>query len=143
MIYLVALFWLGICLQHHNSSLIDETLKEALKHYVAPSLIHSDRGVEYLASSHQTILKIHGIKQSHSAAGQPWQNGFIERIFRSLKEELPSLKEVSSPEELFELINATIYYYNHHRYHSILKTTPYEYFKKINSPKPSKIPNAL
>ena len=120
---------------HHRASLVNKTFQEALDKYLPPDMTHTDQGSEYLSKSHQQILTSYNILHSCSEAGKPWQNGFIERIFRTLKLELPSTYNFNFI-EVFELVNAVIYYYNHQRKHSVLKTTPFNYFQtnKLTAP---------
>ena len=72
--------------QHLTQSLTLKPLKEALCHSV-PEIHHSDQGVQYLSSAYTSTLTRHGIEISLAQRGRPWENGYAERLIRTLKEE--------------------------------------------------------
>lgn len=126
----VVLSWkLGLS---HTSELTYLTLLEALSNYPSPKILHSDQGSEYLSFKHQTICHDFNITLSCSTKGSPWQNGFMERFFCTLKDELPPINQIKSTIELYEAIALTIYYYNNQRIHSALNyMTPIAYANKL------------
>ena len=85
-----------------------------------PAILHSDQGSEYLRYKHQELCARLEITLSASAKSSPWQNGFMERFFGTLKDELPPLNQLKSTEQLLEAIALTVHYYNHKRRHSAL-----------------------
>lgn len=121
--------------RNQKSELVVSSLGQALENYGPPKVVHSDRGSQYLSADYRRLLAAFDIRQSLSAAGSPWQNGFVERTFRSLKEEFdpPALKGCGWG-ELLELVAATVYYYNRQRYHTSLKTTPAAYHEGLKKP---------
>lgn len=120
---------------HHDTKLILSALYDALSKRETPGILHFDRGSEYLSGQHLDLLERLEVRPSVSAPGSPWQNGFQERFYGSLKTELGSLKNIISEGELFEQIALTLNYYNTRRIHTKLKTNPrqfrqnYEYAK--------------
>ena len=52
-----------------------------------PEIHHSDQGVQYLSTAYISTLKHHGIEISLAQRGCPWENGYAERLIRTLKEE--------------------------------------------------------
>ena len=73
--------------QHLNQSLTLTPLKEALCHSVC-EIHHSDQGVQYLSKVYVSTLEAHGVEISGvSRHGRPWENGYAERLIRTLKEE--------------------------------------------------------
>ena len=48
---------------------------------------HSDQGVQYLSDSYISLLTYHGSEISVARRGCPWENGYAERLIRTLKEE--------------------------------------------------------
>lgn len=62
-------------------------LQKALVHYPPPLIHHSDQGSPYAASDYLACLEDACIIVSMSEAGQPTQNGLVERFIRTLKEE--------------------------------------------------------
>ena len=47
----------------------------------------SDQGVQYLSKTYLSTLTEHGIEISVARRGCPWENGYAERLIRTLKEE--------------------------------------------------------
>lgn len=104
----------------HTSNLTYTALLDALSRHPVPAILHSDQGSEYLSYKHQELCARLEITLSASAKASPWQNGFMERFFGTLKDELPPLNTLKSTELLHEAIALTIHYYNHKRRHSAL-----------------------
>lgn len=111
----------------HDTKLILSALYDALSKQETPSVLHFDRGSEYLSGQHLDLLERLEIRPSASAPGSPWQNGFQERFYGSFKTELGSVKTVMSEGELFEKIAVTLHYYNTKRTHTKLKTNPKQF----------------
>lgn len=118
---------------NHNSKLIVIALKDALSRHLPPGILHSDQGSEYLSYEHLEICQRYGIKHSVSNKASPWQNGFMERFFGSLKPELGKLNQYQDVTELYEAIALQIYYYNNIRIHTALKMSPVAYAKKLKT----------
>ena len=73
--------------QHLTQPLTLKPLQQALRRSV-PEIHHSDQGVEYLSRvSYISTLTRHGIEISVARRGCPWENGYAERLIRTLKEE--------------------------------------------------------
>ena len=72
--------------QHLTQSLTLKPLQEAL-HQSVPEIHHSDQGVQYLSNAYLSTLRRHGIEISLAHRGRPWENGYAERLIRTLKEE--------------------------------------------------------
>ena len=72
--------------QHLNQSLTLKPLEEALC-YSVPEIHHSDQGVQYLSKAYVSTLETHGAEISVAHRGRPWENGYAERLIRTLKEE--------------------------------------------------------
>ncbi len=104
----------------HTSSLTYAALLDALSKHPLPSILHSDQGSEYLSYKHQELCQRLEMTLSASNKSSPWQNGFMERFFGTLKDELPPLNQLKSTDQLHEAIAMTIHYYNHKRRHSAL-----------------------
>lgn len=112
---------------NHSSSLTHIALIQALCNNPAPAILHSDRGSEYLSERHQATCERFGITLSASKPGSPWQNGYMERCIKSLKDEVGSLAAYQDIDELYVGIANAIAYYNTKRIHLALKTTPAAY----------------
>src|SRR5438270_13315165 len=52
-----------------------------------PEIHHSDQGVQYAAMAYTELLTEEGVSISMAAVGKPEENGFAERLMRTIKEE--------------------------------------------------------
>jgi putative transposase len=68
------------------------TLQRALAQRL-PEIHHSDQGVQYAATGYVQLLEKAGVRISMAQVGQAWQNGYAERIMRTIKEEEVELSE--------------------------------------------------
>lgn len=96
-----------------------------------PEIHHSDQGVQYAAHDYVNLLKQHGIKISMAEVGQAWQNGYAERLMRTIKEEEVDLSEYRNFTEAYQQIEQFLEdVYVKKRIHSSLGyLTPEEYEK--------------
>lgn len=69
-----------------------------------PEIHHSERGVQYAANEYVKLLEEHTVKISVAEVGQAWQNGYAERLMRTLKEEEVDLSEYRNLAEAYEQI---------------------------------------
>lgn len=120
---------------NHTSSLTHIALIDALRGNPSPSILHSDRGSEYLSQRHQDTCARFGIKLSASKAGRPWQNGYMERCIESVKDELGPLGRYQDLDELYVGVINAIVYYNNERIHTALKMPPKAYANTLNRPR--------
>ena len=116
---------------NHSSSLTHIALIQALRTNHSPSILHSDRGSEYLSERHTATCQRFGITLSASKPGSPWQNGFMERCIKSVKEELGPLAAYRDIDELYVGVTNAIAYYNNERIHMALKMPPRAYAKTL------------
>ena len=58
-----------------------------------PQIYHSDQGVQYAATAYVERLKKLNIQPSMAAIGEPRENGYAERLMRTIKEEEVDLSE--------------------------------------------------
>lgn len=70
-----------------DQSLTLEALQRALAHSGPPQIHHSDQGMQYAAYAYVAQLEASQIKISMAEVGAAWQNGYAERIIRTIKEE--------------------------------------------------------
>lgn len=117
----------------HSSQLTYEAVLDALSKHQAPKILHSDQGSEYLSYKHRDLCNRFKIQLSCSAAGKPWQNGFMERWFGNFKLELGILTEFSDLDRLHEAIAHQVYYYNNRRIHTALRMSPAAYAAKLKA----------
>ncbi len=99
-----------------------------------PEIHHPDQGVQYAANEYVKLLQDHGVKLSMAEVGQVWQNGYAERLMRTIKEEEVDLSEYRHFTEAYEQIEQFLEnVYIKKRIHSSLGyLTPDEYEKKWN-----------
>ncbi len=94
-----------------------------------PEVHHSDQGVQYAAQEYVDHLR--GVKAaiSMSDAGAAWQNGYAERLMRTIKEEEVQLSEYEDYDDaLSQLGHFLDDVYMHKRIHSALGyLTPVEF----------------
>jgi transposase InsO family protein len=103
-------------------------LQKGLQNH-CPEIHHSDQGVQYAARAYVDILKQKQIKVSMSDPGKPEQNGYAERLMRTIKEEEVELADYSDFADAKDQIGRFIEdVYQHKRIHSSLGyLTPVEY----------------
>ena len=94
-----------------------------------PTIHHSDQGVQYAATLYVERLQKLGVKPSMAAIGEPRENGFAERLVRTIKEEEVDLSDyrdfAEARSQIGHFIDAV---YNGKRIHSSLGyLTPQEF----------------
>ena len=115
------------------SRALDHTLTCAALHRAlathTPEIHHSDQGVQYAASEYTDVLRAHGIQISMAEIGEAWQNGFAERLIRTIKEEEVDLSEYEDYHDANQQVGRFLDdVYMHKRIHSSLGyLTPAEF----------------
>jgi putative transposase len=97
-----------------------EALNEALANYPAPEIFNSDQGSQFTSTEFTNILIENNIRISMDGRGRALDNIFIERFWRSLKQEKIYLLELSSVSEAKSAISDYIEFYNKKRKHQSL-----------------------
>ena len=102
-----------------DEDLVLESLRRALRERQpsAGLIHHSDRGGQYASRKYRDVLRRSGMRQSMSAAGNCYDNAFMESCFGTVKTELEMVEYRNSAEALREL-SSYINYYNTERRHS-------------------------
>ena len=96
-------------------------LHKALNHHPAPDIHHSDQGRQYAAKSYIKRLGDAGTQISMAAAGEPSENGYAERLIRTIKEEEVYRSEyLSLGDARAQLRHFIEEVYNRNRIHSSL-----------------------
>ena len=118
--------------QHLTQSLTLRPLEAALHRSGSPEIHHSDQGVQYLSNAYLSLLKAHDIEISIARRGCPWENGYAERLIRTLKEEEVHLNDYHDIHEARERIGHFItQVYHQKRPHAALGyLTPMEFQRK-------------
>jgi putative transposase len=94
-----------------------------------PEIHHSDQGVQYAATAYVKRLQGLGVTLSMAAIGEPRENGYAERLVRTIKEEEVDLSDygdlADARRQIGRFIDAV---YNDKRIHSALGyLTPFEF----------------
>jgi transposase InsO family protein len=94
-----------------------------------PEIHHSDQGVQYAAMAYTELLHATEIAISMAEVGAAWQNGFVERLMRTIKEEEVNLSEYRDYHDAYDHFGRFLdEVYMHKRIHSSLGyLTPAEF----------------
>ena len=117
---------------HLSKSLDQELTLAALRMALAdriPEMHHSDQGLQYAAGAYIDLLKEQDIQISMAAVGKAEENGFAERLMRTIKEEEVDLSDYRDFADARHQIGRFIEdVYNRKRIHSSLGyLTPVEF----------------
>ena len=105
-------------------------LKEAIKQYGKPEIVNSDQGCQFTADKYIDFLKTNEIKISMDGKGRALDNIFIERLWRSVKQEYVYLNPCETGKELWNGLNKYFQFYNTKRlYQSLGHLPPVKFYK--------------
>lgn len=91
------------------------------------AFVHSDQGFHYTSPKFQKLLKDNNLGQSMSRRGNCWDNAPQESFFGHMKDEI-DFQSCNTLEELIDMIDDYIDYYNNYRYQwNLKKMTPKQY----------------
>jgi transposase InsO family protein len=104
-----------------------------------PEIHHSDQGVQYAATAYVQRLHGLGVTLSMAAVGEPRENGYAERLMRTIKEEEVDLSEYQDFAEARRQIGRFLDdVYNVKRIHSALGyLTPREFERQWRPARPA------
>lgn len=117
----------------HLSRSLDRTLTlTALQRALAervPDIHHSDQGWQYACDDYTALLQQHHIQISMAAVGKPEENGYAERLMRTIREEEIDLSEYEDFQVPYRSMGRFLEdVYTHKRIHSALGyLTPSEF----------------
>jgi putative transposase len=117
----------------HLSRHLDQTLTlTALRRALAqhrPEIHHSDQGVQYAATAYIHALQARGVQISMAAVGEATENGYAERLMRTIKEEEVKLHDYADFHDAYQYLSRFLNdVYQHRRLHSALGyLTPAEF----------------
>jgi putative transposase len=113
-----------------ESSVFVETLKRAMKKG-KPEIFNSDQGSQFTAIEWLKVLQENKIAISMDGRGRCFDNIFVERLWRTVKQEEVYLKEYANVWESEESLRSYFEFYNYQRPHQSLKyQTPFEAYQK-------------
>jgi transposase InsO family protein len=100
---------LGWCLSRQlDQELTLAALRMALLAGRAPTIHHSDQGVQYAATTYVELLKLNQVQISMAAVGKAEENSFAERFMRTIKEEEVDLSEYRDFSDAYQQIGLFI-----------------------------------
>lgn len=105
-------------LDHH---LTVKALRRALETSHVPRIHHSDQGVQYTCDDYTDLLTENHVQISMAAVGKPEENGYAERLMRTIKEEEVDLSEYADFHDAYQRIGHFLEdVYTRKRIHSAL-----------------------
>ncbi|MCP4064256.1 MAG: IS3 family transposase [Gammaproteobacteria bacterium] len=108
-----------------DASFCVEALNEAIARYGTPEIMNTDQGSQFTGADWITTLSDAKIKISMDGRGRYLDNIFIERLWRSLKQEAVYLHELQDGFQAKRVIDNWMGFYNAERPHTALdKRTP-------------------
>ena len=97
-----------------------EALQEAISQYGVPMIFNTDQGVQFTSHDFIAALQMYHIAISMDGKGRALDNVFIERFWRSLKQEKIYLLDLTSVKDAKNAIKEYMHFYNHQRPHQSL-----------------------
>lgn len=92
-----------------------------------PFLLRSDNGLVFTSRKYTALVRSYGLQQEFITPHCPQQNGMVERVIRTLKEQCVHRHRFESLTHAMRTIADWIHFYNHQRPHQALKMkTPAE-----------------
>jgi transposase InsO family protein len=94
-----------------------------------PTIHHSDQGIQYAFKNYVQVLRAHKVQISMASVGKPEENGYAERLMRTIKEEEVELAEYKDLDDARDQIGRFLEdVYMTKRIHSALNyATPAEF----------------
>jgi putative transposase len=113
-----------------------ECLDEALRRG-RPEIFNTDQGVQFTSEAWTSRLQAHGIAISMDGRGRALDNVFVERLWRTVKQEHVYLHDYATVWEAEEGLAEYFRFYDDQRPHSALgKRTPAEVYQAARRAKP-------
>jgi len=97
-----------------------QTIQEAFRQQGTPEIFNTDQGTQFTAEQYIELLQANGVAISMDGKGRAIDNIFIERFWRSIKQECVYLHPSNTGKQLYEEIEEYMRFYNHQRGHQSL-----------------------
>ena len=95
-----------------------------------PFLLRSDNGLVFTSRSFTALVRSYGLKQEFITPHCPEQNGLVERVIRTIKEQCVHRQRFETLQHAARVLGDWIGFYNHRRPHQALKMkTPNQAFE--------------
>ncbi len=94
-----------------------DALEEAIGRYGAPEVFNTDQGAQFTSEAFTGALKAHGVRISMDGKGRWLDNVYVERFWRSLKQEEVYRHAYETVAEAKKGIAAYVRYFNEKRPH--------------------------
>jgi putative transposase len=85
-----------------------------------PFLLRSDNGLVFTSRNYTRLVRSYGLKQEFITPHCPQQNGMVERVIRTLKEQCAHRHRFESQQHASRVTSDWIQFYNHRRPHQAL-----------------------
>jgi len=85
-----------------------------------PFLLRSDNGLVFTSRSYTKLVRSYGLQQEFITPHCPQQNGMVERVIRTLKEQCAHRHRFENQQHASRVIGDWIQFYNHRRPHQAL-----------------------
>ena len=86
----------------------------------APFLLRSDNGLVFTSRDYTRLVRSYGLNQEFITPHCPQQNGMVERLIRTVKEQCVHRHRFESAQHANRVIGDWIYFYNNRRPHQAL-----------------------
>lgn len=108
-----------------------EALNEALENHGKPEIFNTDQGSQFTSNAFTSILEAHNIKISMDGRWRYADNIFVERLWRTIKQEEVYLREYSTPIDAIISLQKYMLFYNSKRPHqSLWYRTPQDVYNE-------------
>ena len=116
-----------------DASVSFNVLKAAIARHGKPEIINSDQGSQFTCSQWIEFLEKEGIKISMDGRGRAIDNIFIERLWRTVKQDYVYLYPANDGKELYSGLSDFFNYYNHGKPHQgIGRVIPITLYKQAS-----------
>ena len=96
-------------------------MKDSVRLWGTPEIINTDQGIQFTTKTWENLLAGHSIKVSMDGKGRCKDNIWIERFWRTIKQEWVYINPTFTVDEHRRGINSFIKFYNYKRPHQSIE----------------------